>query len=209
MSALIDISPAISPAIAVWPGDMPFRRDVALDMADGAHMTLSCVTTTLHVGAHADAPSHFGREGDGIAARPLSLYYGPCQVLRVQVARGARVLPTDLTEPIRAPRVLFATGTFPDPTTWNVDFASLSPELITHLHGAGVRLVGIDTPSVDPFDSAALESHQALLHHDMANLEGLVLAHVEPGLYTLVALPLRLEGCDASPVRAALIDAAS
>ncbi len=67
-----------------------------------------------------------------------------------------------------------------------------------------MRLVGIDTPSVDPFESKALESHQVLFERDMAVLEGLVLEHVEPGRYTLIALPLRLEGADASPVRAAL-----
>ncbi len=205
MTALIDISPPVTSRIAVWPGDVAFRRQVALDMADGAHLTLSSVTTTLHLGAHADAPSHFERDGQAIADRPLSLYFGPCQVVRVDVARGARIMPRDVAEPITEPRVLFATGTFPDPNAWNTDFASLSPELVAHLHERGARLVGIDTPSVDPFDSTALESHRALLRHDMANLEGLVLDHVESGRYLLVALPLRIEGCDASPVRAALV----
>ncbi len=207
MGLLIDISPTVSPAIAVWPGDVPFRREVALDMAQGANLTLSAMTTTLHVGAHVDAPSHYRQDGESIEARSLDLYYGRCQVVAVDVPRGARIRPQHLRERLTAPRVLFKTGTFPDPDRWNDDFASLSPELVDLAAAMGVRLIGIDTPSVDPMDDKLLESHQALARHDMANLEGLVLSHVEPGPYTLVALPLKLAGADASPVRAALLPA--
>jgi arylformamidase len=173
-------------------------------LTQGHHLDLSSVQTTVHIGAHADAPSHYRPDGAPIDARPLDRYYGPCQVVRVDVARGERVLPRHLPGPVTAPRVLFATGTFPDPDAFTTDFAALSPELLDALAAQGVVLVGLDTPSVDPFDSKALESHQALARHDMAVLEGLVLSHVEPGRYTLIALPLRLEGADASPVRAAL-----
>jgi arylformamidase len=201
---LIDISPALRPTTAVWPGDVALSRSVAMSFAQGHHLDLSSVQTTVHIGAHADAPSHYRPDGAPIDARPLDRYYGPCQVVRVDVARGERVLPRHLPGPVTAPRVLFATGTFPDPDAFTTDFAALSPELLDALAAQGVVLVGLDTPSVDPFDSKALESHQALARHDMAVLEGLVLSHVEPGRYTLIALPLRLEGADASPVRAAL-----
>ena len=102
------------------------------------------------------------------------------------------------------PRVLVATGTFPDPNHFNEDFAALSPELIDHLHGQGVQLVGIDTPSVDLFESKELPAHRRVLRQKMAILEGLVLAEVPPGMYELIALPLKLVGFDASPVRAVL-----
>ena len=108
--------------------------------------------------------------------------------------------------PIVAPRVLLRTGTFPDPDAWNADFAALSPELVAWLHERGVRLVGLDTPSVDPQDDRLLESHTAIAARDMAILEGVVLDHVPPGVYTLIALPLKLAGADASPVRAVLVD---
>jgi arylformamidase len=67
-----------------------------------------------------------------------------------------------------------------------------------------VELVGIDTPSVDLFASQDLEAHKACLRHDVAILEGLVLDGVPPGTYELIALPLKLVGYDASPVRAVL-----
>jgi arylformamidase len=100
--------------------------------------------------------------------------------------------------------VLIATNSFPDPERWNADFAGLEPALVDELAGAGVRLVGVDTPSVDLADSKDLPSHARCLAHGMAILEGLVLAGVPDGRYELIALPLRLEGFDASPVRAVL-----
>jgi len=202
--ALIDISPTISTRLAVWPGDVAYTRDVALDMETGDNLTLSAVRATVHLGAHADAPSHYARRAEGIHQRSLERYYGPAQVMAVSIPRGARVRPEHLPDPIRAERLLLRTGSYPDPERFNTDFNSLSPALVAFAYDRGVRLIGIDTPSIDRFDDRALLSHGAVAARDMAVLEGLVLDHVEPGLYTLIALPLKLEGADASPVRAAL-----
>ncbi|HZU35272.1 MAG TPA: cyclase family protein [Gemmataceae bacterium] len=203
---IYDITPLISERLAVWPGDTPPRREVLCDLRRGDTVTLSTLHATVHLGAHADAPSHYGADGPVIHERPLDLYLGRCQVIRVSCVPGSRVLPESLPQPVRAPRILFATGTFPDPEHFQEDFAALSPELISVLHSQGVRLVGVDTPSVDLFSSKDLPVHQACLRHDIAILEGLVLRDVPDGLYELIALPLRLEGFDASPVRAVLRD---
>lgn len=124
-----------------------------------------------------------------------------------QAGEGGRASP----QPVAAglpmalpPRVLIGTGTFPDPNQWNNDFAALSPELVDHLHVRGVRTIGIDTPSVDLMDDKQLLAHKRFLAHDMAILEGVVLRDVPAGTYELIALPLRLVGFDASPVRAIL-----
>jgi len=202
---LIDISPLIDSTLDVWPGDTPFARHVNLDMSEGAHLTLSDMRTTVHVGAHADAPSHYIADGGDIASRRLELYIGRCVVVHVDVGRGERIYPVHLQgKTISAPRVLLRTGTFPDTRAWNDDFASLSPELVHRLYQHGVILIGIDTPSVDAFESKELEAHHAFAEHDMGMLEGLVLAHVGEGEYELIAPPLRLRGADASPVRAVL-----
>ncbi|MFN8011262.1 MAG: cyclase family protein [Holophagaceae bacterium] len=206
MPRIHDLSPLVSERLAVWPGDVPYRRRVSLALAQGANLDLSSLEATLHLGAHADAPSHYAPGAEGIDRVDLGPYLGPCEVIAVSVPRGARILPAHLPGPVRAPRVLLRTGTFPDPERFNEDFASLSPELIRELRRQGCVLVGLDTPSVDPFDSKALESHQALRETGMRNLEGLLLEGVPEGLHTLVALPLRLEGADASPVRAVLVE---
>ncbi|MEE2830047.1 MAG: cyclase family protein, partial [Myxococcota bacterium] len=204
-TVLIDITPTVSERIAVWPGDTPFRRRVNLSISGGANIDLSDIHTTVHLGAHTDAPNHYARDGGGIEGRPIELYYGPCQVVRVAVGRGERIRPEHITEPVSEERVLFATGSFPDPEEWNSDFAALSGELVDWLAERGVRLVGIDTPSIDLQEDKVLESHQRVAAHDMGILEGIVLEGVSPGRYTLVALPLKLEGADASPVRAVLV----
>src|SRR5437016_32359 len=205
MPLLIDISPVLDESIAVWPGDTPFVRTMNLDIHAGASYTLSDIRTTLHVGAHTDAPNHYVAGGADIASVDLEVFVGRCNVVHVDVNRGGRIMPRHIDgKRIDAPRVLFRTNTFPDPRNWNDDFAGLSPELIEKLHARGVVLAGIDTPSVDPFESKALEAHNALARCGMANLEGIVLSEVGEGDYELIALPLRIKGGDASPVRAVL-----
>ncbi len=202
---IIDITPPISPKLAVFPGDMPFTRSVSMDFPQN-HLALSSINATLHLGAHADSSSHYHAQGKGVEARPLERYLGECQVIDVKIARGKRILPQDFSDKVQAKRILFRTDSFPNPNQWNGDFNSCSPELLHFLADQGVFLVGIDTPSVDPVDSKALESHQALFARDLAVLEGLSLAQVKPGIYTLIALPLPIVGADASPVRAILVE---
>lgn len=201
---LYDITPAIDERLQVWPGDTPPRREVLCDLRRGDTITLSTLHATVHLGAHADAPSHYGADAPSIEQRDLSLYLGPCEVIRLDVPSGGVIGPNHLPSPPTTPRVLFATGTYPDPTQFREDFAALTPELIARLHEQGVRLVGVDTPSVDRFDSKELPVHHACLRLDMAILEGLVLRDVPAGRYELIALPLKLAGFDASPVRAVL-----
>lgn len=201
---ILDISPPVSAKTAVFPGDKPFERTVALAFAQGGNLELSAIHSTVHVGAHTDAPSHYHPDGAAIDARALHYYLGPCQVISVSLPRGQRIQRKDLGA-IAAPRVLLHTGSFPDPDRWNGDFNALSPELVHALHAEGVVLVGIDTPSVDLADDKVLESHRAIFAHDMAVLEGIVLDKVPDGRYTLCALPLKLVGADASPVRAVLV----
>ena len=201
---IYDITPPITTALAVWPGDTPPSREVLLDMARGDILTLSTLRATVHLGAHADAPSHYGRDAPSIETRPLDRYLGPCRVIRVEAAPGTRISAERVPGDLDTERLLIATGSYPDPETWTGDFAALEPDLVDALHERGVTLVGIDTPSVDLFTSKDLPAHKRFLAHDMAILEGLVLKDVPEGVYELIALPLPLVGFDASPVRAIL-----
>ncbi|MEK6674750.1 MAG: cyclase family protein, partial [Planctomycetota bacterium] len=186
------------------PGDTPPQRQVLCDMKKGANLTLSTLHATVHLGAHADGPNHYGADAPSIDERALDYYIGPCQVIHARMKKSSRVSLADLQGPVHAQRVLIATGTYPDPTVFSENFAGLEPSLVDQLHALGVRTIGIDTPSVDLFTSKDLPAHQRFLIHDMAILEGLVLSNVPPGSYELIALPLPLVGFDASPVRAIL-----
>lgn len=205
-SEIWDITPVINPRLAVFPGDTPFENQFVLDMHQGHNLTLSWMKSTVHLGAHVDAPNHYSRDGVSIEKRDLKRYLGTAQVIEVPRRPGTRLSVADLKgREIAAPRVLFKTNSFPDPSTWNGDFMALSAELVDFLASKGVILVGIDTPSIDPADDKVLESHGAVARHDLGILEGIVLTKVPEGVYQLIALPLPIEGADASPVRAILV----
>jgi kynurenine 3-monooxygenase len=212
---IFDLTPTLSERTAVWPGDTALSRQVLLDMGHGANITLSTLKATVHLGAHADAPNHYSHPAHGIESVPLDRYLGPCHVLTTSARAGERLVPGDFSPPltpgrIRHRRVLIRTGTYPDPERWTESFAALSVELVDLLASLGVRTIGIDTPSVDLFSSKDLPAHRAIAAHGLSILEGLVLDGLPPGSgphgdeYELIALPLRLEGFDASPVRAVL-----
>ncbi|HBS28844.1 MAG TPA: hypothetical protein DEB06_05210 [Phycisphaerales bacterium] len=201
---LYDISPPIDDRLQVWPGDERPRREVKCRIEDGAPVTLSALHATVHTGAHADGPNHYGPGAPGIDSVPLERYLGPCQVVTARVGRAERVKPSHLARMVTEKRVLLRTATYPDPAHFNTDFAAISVELVESLAARGVVLIGIDTPSVDLFDSKDLPAHKAFLRHDVSILEQLVLKEVPDGVFELIALPLRLIGFDASPVRAVL-----
>jgi len=202
-----DISPEISEALAVYPGDVKYQRHTSYDVDKGDHMTLSSIESTLHIGAHADGPLHYRKGGEGIGQRSLDYYMGPCQVVDLSsvLVKGSKVVGEDLASfPFETSRILIKTDTF-DHNKWSDDFASLSKTALKVLIENGVKLVGIDTPSIDQSDSKDLESHNLVADNNMAILEGLNLRDVSQGKYQLIALPLKIKNGDASPVRAILI----
>jgi len=204
MRRLWDISPSVAPGFPVFPGDAPFSLRWTWRIGPGCPVNVSELTMSPHTGSHADAPLHYEQDAASVGELPLDPYLGPCRVIH---AVGARPLvqPEDIAPQLQAapPRVLLRTYARV-PEGWDPAFAAVAPAAIDLLQANGVRLVGIDTPSVDPEQSKALDSHQRLRAHGMAVLEGLVLDEVPPGDYELIALPLKWRGVDASPVRAVL-----
>jgi arylformamidase len=200
-----DISPLVDGKISVWPGDTPFSARELLRIEDGAAVNLSTITMSCHTGAHADAPSHYLKGAETIDAVPLDAYLGPCLLAEVK-PKGGAVRPEELKgkDLSGVERLLLRTGCIQDRTKFPEAVAYLTVELVRHLKEHGIVLVGIDSPSVDPFDSKDLPAHKALHAAGIANLENLALKGVPPGRYELIALPLRLAGRDGSPVRAIL-----
>jgi arylformamidase len=201
---LYDISPPVDAGIPVWPGDTPFACALAWQIAAGASVNVSAITTTPHLGAHADAPFHTEPGGRRIGELPLAPFLGPCRVVAVPPApliEPEHLAGVELGDP---PRLLLKTGSVRDRVSFPEEFSALSPRLARRLVDNRVLLVGLDTPSIDPFTSKTLEAHHILFQNGVANLEGLILEDVPEGLYELIALPLRLMSADASPVRAVL-----
>jgi len=201
---LYDITPPLTANVAVFPGDTPLRRRRLLDMDEGHHITLSSLTGTVHLGAHADAPSHYGRGAATMEEADLGLYLGPCRVVEARWWPGERISAADLGDTIDEERLLVKTGSWPDPEVFNENYAALSPEAIHRMADEGVKLVGVDVPSVDAPTAKDLVTHHACLERDVRILECLDLSGVPEGRYELIALPLKLVGFEASPVRAVL-----
>jgi arylformamidase len=204
MKRLWDISAPIATGSPVFPGDQPYEQRWTARIGPGCPVNLSALTFSPHVGAHADAPLHYADDAPTIGQVDLAPYLGPCRVIHA-IGPARLIQVADLATSARElpPRVLVRTCE-KAPTAWSPEFSAFAPETLTWLASLGVRLVGIDSQSVDPAESKTLDSHQQLLRHHLRVLENLVLDGVPAGDYELIALPLKLMEACASPVRAVL-----
>lgn len=202
----LDISTTLQPGTPEWPGDTPFACGWTWRMSAGASVNVSSLTTSPHVGTHADAPVHVRDGGATSETFPLEVFIGETVVLDVSARDGALdrhalreagllVTPTRLL--LKTGRSI-ATGTFPE--AWPFLSAACAAELASD----GLRLLGVDCPSVDDRDSKTLAVHHALFDGGAFILENLDLSHPVAGPYFLIAAPLKLGGLDAAPVRAVL-----
>jgi arylformamidase len=201
---LIDISRPLQKGVPTWPGDTSFAYEVSWPKDVSGSVNVGKLTMSIHTGTHIDAPFHFDNDGRKVTELDLQLYVGPARVIDVtgKASIGAEdVAAYDLAG---VPRLLLRTGSWTNPEEFPRTICYLRPDLAPFLAEKGVRLIGVDVPSVDPLDSKELPAHHGLHAHDIHILEGIDLSGVEPGDYELIALPLPLAEADGSPVRAVL-----
>jgi arylformamidase len=200
-----DISPPVAAGAPVFPGDTPFSLQWAARIGPGCPVNVSTITLSPHTGAHADAPLHYGDEGEPIGTVALEPYLGRCRV--IHAIGGGLVTPGRIAHALGdglPPRVLVRTYRQMPQDRFDDDLPAYAPETIEALADRGVLLVGIDSASIDPASSKALESHQVIRRRGLRVLENLLLDAVPEGDYELIALPLKLTTACASPVRAVL-----
>ena len=208
--ALLDISVLVDESTPAWPGDTPYSCRWTWDVARGDSVNVSCLNGSPHVGTHADAPFHVDRRWPASDALPLDAFSGPATVVDVPPRAGPLSLASlGLANGRPVERLLLRTGRsvaggrFPDGWPW------LEESAVAALLDHGLRLLGVDAPSVDSWDSKSLPVHRALFQGGAVVLENLDLRSAAPGDYHLTAYPLRLAGMDAAPVRAVLTRLAS
>jgi arylformamidase len=209
-----DISVALRPGTPEWPGDVPFSCGWSMQMAAGANINLSHLAMSPHVGTHADAPLHVIRDAPDSGAFPLDVFRGPAYVLDLPESLQGCAYPSEACieledlEPLLPPdvqRLLIRTDASTAEGEFPALWPSLTPACVRAMCARGLRLLGVDAPSVDPREAKVLEAHRALFEGGGFNLENLDLRGVAQGWYELVAYPLRLDGLDAAPVRAVLL----
>ena len=202
---LWDISPPVHAGSPVFPGDTAYVQRWTARIGPGCPVNVSALTLSPHLGAHADAPLHYDDAGHAIGLLDLEPYLGPCRVVHA-LGCGARVGWTHIAHAATAlpPRLLVRTCERMPVDRFDAQLTALDPDLVERLADLGVRLVGVDSASVDPADSKTLPTHQVLRRRGLRVLENLWLDEVPEGDYELIALPLKLVSADASPVRAVL-----
>ncbi len=206
---LWDISAPVHAGSPVFPGDTSYSQQWCATIGPQCPVNVSALAMSPHVGTHADAPLHYDPQGATIGDVPLDAFLGPCRVIHA-IGRGPLVQWEHIAHAVERegrplpPRVLVRTYERMPVDGWDGALAAYAPATIERLADRGVVLVGIDTASIDPADSKALESHQVIRRRGLRVLENVVLDEVPEGDYELIALPLRLTTADASPVRAVL-----
>ena len=202
-----DISIALREGTPEWPGDTPYACRWASLITNGESVNVSAVIGSPHVGTHADAPLHVRDGWPGSHELPLDAFVGDATVIDVSSIPGPIEADAIGYDPdVHGERLLLRTGRtiaggqFPD------DWATLTEACVKTLLGRGLRLLGVDAPSVDPRESKTLPVHHMLFSGNAYILENLDLRRVPAGSYELIALPLKYMALDAAPVRAVLRD---
>jgi arylformamidase len=209
---IFDISRCLSNDLAPWPGDTAFHFELKWKMAEGATVNVGAVEMGVHNGTHADAPFHFKESADTIEQMPLETYLGDAVVVdltkQFETDRNRQIGVADIESCAdalaSAPRLLVKTGVWKNAKNFPAWIPVIAQDVPQWLAQRKVKLLGLDLPSVDPIDAKVLVNHHALAAAGVAIVESLDLSEVEAGTYHFSALPLRIKGGDAGPVRAVL-----
>ena len=203
---LIDISVPLDANLATYPGNTPFSLEAIKRLANGDSSNVSTLHMSAHAGTHVDAPRHFFDSGEGVERLPLDMLCGRTRVVEVSTRgpiTGADLAELDLRNDIRVliktrNSRLWGTSTF-DPT-----FIGVAESGARFLVDRGIKVIGVDYLSVEPFKTPGAPTHHVLLSTGTIVIEGLNLRDVEPGSYEMFCLPLAVVGADGAPARVIL-----
>ncbi|WP_243522121.1 arylformamidase [Bacillus pseudomycoides] len=200
----IDISQPLNNDIATWPGDTPFSYEVSWAKEQSGSVNVGKLTLSIHTGTHIDAPFHFDNNGKRVIDLDVNVYVGKARIIDVSGIEsiGAKELETFSLNGVE--RLLLRTSSHGNAEEFPKTIPYLRADIAPFLSEKGIRLIGVDVPSVDPLDDKELAAHHQLFKHGIHILENVVLDHVQDGDYELIALPLALTDADGSPVRAVI-----
>lgn len=200
----IDISQPFSNNIATWPGDTPFEFELAYSKKQTGSVNIGRFTTSMHTGTHADAPFHFDDDAPTIEQLDVNIYIGRARVIDVIGLKEIGSEELQAFELNGVERLLLKTADKVGIEKFPTQIPVLKENIGAFLREKGIFLIGVDHPSVDALDSKELSAHHVLYQNGVHILENLLLQNVLPGDYELIALPLKIQGADGSPVRAVL-----
>ncbi|NYT07680.1 MAG: cyclase family protein [Methanomicrobiales archaeon] len=197
---IYDVTRPLAPGCVVYPGDIvpEFREE------DHGKYRITGLILSSHSGTHIDAPSHFLESGRAVDELPFSALMGWCRVIDCSGA-GNEITAADIGGKIRGTDKILLKTAFSGKHRFSEEYPALSAEASRVLAGEGITCIGTDAPSIEGYRSGG-EVHRTLLSAGMVIIELLDLSEVRSGEYWMIALPLRLRGCDGSPCRVLLLD---
>ncbi len=205
-----DISIVLDRKSVSWPGDPPYQRDMVASLAKGDLSNVSHLSMTTHVGTHLDMPAHFLADGANLDSYQAGDFIMPAVVADAGDAMAVGPELIAAANPPTGGAILFRTANSATGRIASGEFfrdgAHLSEQAAQACVDRGVSLVGIDYFTIDDFETETFPVHKCLMKAGVLILETINLRHVKPGNYTLICLPLRLAGAEASPVRAVLLE---
>jgi arylformamidase len=201
----IDISVPLDAALPTYPGNAPVALEAVKRIARGESSNVSTLHMSAHGGTHVDAPRHFFDEGSGTEALALELLCGRARVVEVtsRSVTADDLAPLDLSEDVRVLIKTHNSRLWSDPA-FHTDYVGVSESAAKYLVDHGVKVVGVDYLSVEPYKTPGAPTHHLLLGAGVIVIEGLNLRDVDPGVYEMFCLPLRLVGSDGAPARVVL-----
>ena len=203
---LIDVSVPLDATLPTYPNNTPFSLEPVKRVARGESSNVSTLHMSAHTGTHVDAPRHFFDEGPGAEALPLELLIGRARVVEVVSRSGisaADLSAIDLSEELRLLIKTHNSQLWSSPA-FHEDYVGVTESGARHLVGQGIKVLGVDYLSVEQFRTPGAPAHHVLLGAGTIVIEGLNLADVDPGIYEMYCLPLRIVGADGAPARVVL-----
>ena len=203
---LIDVSVPLDANLPTYPGNTPFTLEPIQRMAQGGSSNVSSLHLSAHAGTHVDAPRHFFDSGPGAEMLPLELLMGRARVIELTTRRGITaddLAASDLSEDVRVLIKTHNSRLWGTPE-FHADFVGVTESGAKYLVDHGIKVVGVDYLSVEEFKKAGAPAHRTLLGAGTIVIEGLNLRDVDPGVYEMFCLPLRIAGADGAPARVVL-----
>jgi arylformamidase len=203
---LIDVSVPLDASLPTYPGNTPFSLEAIKRIATGDSSNVSSMHMSAHAGTHVDAPRHFFDGAPGADALPLEMLLGRARVVEVISRRGIgadELGAIDLSEDVRVLIKTHNSRLWGSPA-FHPDYVGVTESGAKHLIEHGIKVVGVDYLSVEQFKTPGAPAHHVLLGGGTIVIEGLNLRDVEPGVYEMFCLPLRVVGCDGAPARVVL-----
>lgn len=203
---LFDVTVPLDAKLPTYPGNTPFSVEPIKRIGRGDSSNVSTLRMSAHAGTHLDAPRHFFDDGAATEAFALDLLLGPARVVEIASRTGITADELSTIDLSRATRVLFKTlnSQLWDSADFHSDYVGVTASGAAHLIAQGVKVVGIDYLSVECYKAPGAPAHRTLLGAGAVVIEGLNLRDVEPGVYEMVCLPLRIVGAEGAPARVVL-----